>query len=83
MLKKAGLVAIATIGLSLAATPAFAAPAVPANTTDAGVTADSPMDLSNLPGFFHSPLTFIRVIRDITLIGGDVNVPVEIGSSNR
>ena len=30
MLKKVGLVAIATIGLSLAATPAFAAPAAPA-----------------------------------------------------
>ena len=31
MLKKVGLVAIATIGLSLAATPAFAAPAAPAD----------------------------------------------------
>jgi hypothetical protein len=31
VLKKVGLVAIATIGLSLAATPAFAAPAAPAD----------------------------------------------------
>ena len=31
MLKKIGLVAMATIGLSLAATPAFAAPATPSN----------------------------------------------------
>ena len=47
MLKKAGLVAVATIGLSLAATPAFAAPATADHTTH-HISAAAPKDDPNI-----------------------------------
>ena len=57
MLKKVGLVAIATIGLSLAATPAFAAPAAPADHANA-ISAAAPKSDPD-PTFATAFWTFI------------------------
>lgn len=51
VLKKIGLVAVATIGLSLAATPAFASPATPKDDPD--------------PGFSTAYWTFIQGGEDV------------------
>ena len=57
MLKKVGLVAVATIGLSLAATPAFAAPAAPHSPSHHGSVAAPKSDPE--PTFGTAYWTFI------------------------